>query len=332
VAIGLAVGWLVCAVRRRIDDPPVEITISLLTAYAAYLPAEAIEASGVIAAVTVGLYVGWNAPRISTPRMRLQGYAVWETLQFLLNAFLFVLIGLQLPLILDGLSAESTGSLIAQAVGVCVTVVLTRLVWLNTIPYVIRALDRRPQQRARRRGWRYRMISVWSGMRGAVSLAAALALPSDFPQRDLILFLTFAVIFVTLVVQGLTLPALIRRLGVRDDGGDEREELIGRRAAAEAALARLDELAGAEWTRNDTVERMRGLYEYRRTRLAARAGEIDDGDGYEHRSLKYQKLVREVVAAQRDEIVRLRNAGEISNEVMHRLERELDLEDERLEI
>jgi CPA1 family monovalent cation:H+ antiporter len=332
VAIGVAVGLLVSEVRRRLDDVPVEITISLLSGYAGYLPAEALHASGVLAAVTVGIVVGWRAPRISTARMRLQGSAVWETLIFLLNALLFVLIGLQLPMILDGISGVSPATLLGQATAVSLAVILTRLAWLNTLPYVIRALDRRPQQRERRQGWRFRMIVVWSGMRGAVSLAAALALPADFPQRDTILFLTFSVIFATLVIQGLTLPALIRRLDIHDDGSEEREELAGRRAAAEVALRALDELAEAEWTRDDTVERMRGMYTYRRTRLAARAGEIDDGDGYEHRSRKYQKMVRHVLNVQREELVRLRDAGAISNEVMHRLERELDLEDERLEI
>jgi monovalent cation/hydrogen antiporter len=152
-------------------------------------------------------------------------------------------------------------------------------------------------------------------------------------MRDLILLLTFAVIFSTLVLQGLTLPALIRRLGIRDDGEDEREELIGRRAAADVALARLDELADEEWTYDETAERMRNLYRYRQRRFAAQAGDTDgDGDHIEHRSLKYQKMVRSVLDAQRAELVRLRNAGTISNDVMHRLERELDLEDERLEI
>jgi Na+/H+ antiporter len=332
VLIGLAVGWTISEIRRRLDDPPVEITISLLSGYAGYLPAEALHASGVLAAVTVGIVVGWRAPRISTARMRLQGYAVWETLVFLLNALLFVLIGLQLPMILDGLSGESTAALAGQAAAVSLAVILTRIAWGNTMPYVVRALDRRPQQRARRAGWRLRMIVGWSGMRGAVSLAAALALPSDFPQRDLVLFLTFAVIFATLVLQGLTLPALIRRLGVHDDGAEEREELVARRAAVEAALARLDQLGAADWTRDDTVERMRALYRYRRSRLAARAGEADDGDNYEVRSQRYQTMVRQVLDAQRAEVVRLRNAGVISNAVMHRLERELDLEDERLEI
>jgi hypothetical protein len=171
----------------------------------------------------------------------------------------------------------------------------------------------------------------WAGMRGAVSLAAALALPSDFPQRDLLIFLTFAVILSTLVLQGLTLPWLIGVLGVHDDGREEHEELKGRLMAAKAALARIDELEGEEWTRDDTIERMRGMYRYRKRRLAARAGMADD-DGYEDRSSAYQTLVREVLEAQRREIVRLRNSGDISNDVMHRLERELDLEDERLEI
>ena len=332
IAVGLAVGWVISEVRRRLDDIPVEITISLLSGYAGYLPAEAIDASGVLAAVTVGIVLGWRAPQISTASMRLQGYAVWETLIFLLNALLFVLIGLQLPLILDGLEGEAAATLIAWGAAVSLAVILTRIAWMNTVPFLIRAFDRRPSQRERRQDWRFRMIGAWSGMRGSVSLAAALALPTDFPGRDLVLFLTFAVIFATLVLQGLTLPALIRRLDVRDDGADEREDLAGRRAAVEAALVTIEELAATEWTREDTAERMRRMYEYRRSRLAARAGETDDGDGYEHRALKYQKMVRQVLDAQRAEIVRLRNAGEISNEVMHRLERELDLEDERLEI
>jgi monovalent cation/hydrogen antiporter len=332
VLIGLAVGWIVAEIRRRLDDVPVEITISLLSGYAGYLPAEALHASGVLSCVTVGLVVGWKAPQISTARMRIQGYAVWETLVFLLNALLFVLIGLQLPLILDNLSGVSAASLLAQAAAVSAAVILTRLAWINTVPYVIRALDRRPGQRARRQGWRLRMIGGWSGMRGSVSLAAGLALPADFPQRDIVLFLTFSVIFATLVLQGLTLPALIRRLQVQDDGAEEREELLARRAAVDVALAELDALAQAEWTYDDTIERVRRMYEFRRTRLAARAGEADGDEDYESRSLRYQKLVRRVVSAQREEVVRLRNTGAISNDVMHRLEREFDLEDERLEI
>jgi CPA1 family monovalent cation:H+ antiporter len=333
VLIGLAAGFVIAEIRRRLHDVPVEITISLLSGYAAYLPAEALGASGVLAAVTTGILVGWKAPRISTASMRLQGYAVWETLVFLLNALLFVLIGLQLPLILDKLAGQSAMTLVGQALAISVTVTLTRLAWLNSVVYVIRALDRRPQQRERRTDWRLRLISGWSGMRGSVSLAAALALTDKFPQRDVVVLMTFAVIFTTLVVQGLTLPVLIRRLDVRDDGAEEREELLARRAAVAAALSRIGELHDDDWTRDDSVERMRLIYEFRRRRLASRAGDEDsDGEDYEHRSRKWQKMVRSVLDAQRDELVRLRDAGTITNEVMHRLERELDLEDERLEI
>ena len=332
ILIGLAVGAALAEIRRRLDDIPVEITISLLSGYAAYLPAEALHASGVLAAVTTGIVVGWKAPRISSAGMRLRGTAVWETLIFLLNALLFVLIGLQLPLILDQLEGRSATALLAQAIAISVTVTLTRIVWLNTVVFVVRALDRRPQQRERRTDWRARMITGWSGMRGSVSLAAALALAPEFPQRDVVLLMTFAVIFMTLVVQGLTLPLLIRRLGVQDDGSEEREELLGRRAAVDAALARIGELGGEQWTRDDSVERMRLAYEYRQRRLDSRAGQPADGENYEHRALKYQKMVRSVLDAQRGELVRLRDNGTISYEVMHRLERELDLEDERLEI
>jgi monovalent cation/hydrogen antiporter len=139
------------------------------------------------------------------------------------------------------------------------------------------------------------------------------------------------VIFATLVLQGLTLPALIRAVHLETDDGEAREELRARLVATQAALARLEELAVEEWTRDDTVERMTGLYDYRRRRLKARAGKIED-DGYEDRSYAYQRTIREVLEAQRAAVVALRNDGTISNDVMHRIERELDLEDERLEI
>ncbi|MEA2248697.1 MAG: monovalent cation/hydrogen antiporter [Solirubrobacteraceae bacterium] len=330
-AIGLAVARVIAEVRRRLDDPPVEITVSLLTGYAAYVPADAIGASGVIAAVTAGIALGWWAPGIATPLVRQQGFAMWTTLIFLLNALLFILIGLQLPTVLDGLRGESPLFLLTVACAVCAVVTGTRIAWMLTTPYVLRAIDRRRGQRARREGWRARMVIGWAGMRGGVSLAAALALPADTPQRDLLVFVTFAVIFATLVLQGLTLPAVIRRLGVHDDGGEAGEELRARLAATQAALARIEELAAEDWTRDDTAERMAGLYEYRRRRLKARAGKIED-DGYEDRSQSYQRMVREVLEAQRHAIVELRNTGQISNEVMHRIERELDLEDQRLEI
>jgi Na+/H+ antiporter len=182
IAVGLAVGWVIAQVRKRIEDPLVENTIGLLSGYAAYVPAEHLQLSAVLAAVTVGIYVGWQAPKISSPSTRLQGYGMWELLVFLMNAFLFVLIGLQLPLILDGLDTTHWTTLVGYGAAISAAVVLTRLVWQNTIVYVIRALDRRESQRARRVSWRMRMVGGWAGMRGAVSLAVALALPLDFPK------------------------------------------------------------------------------------------------------------------------------------------------------
>ncbi len=338
IAIGLVVAWLIGQIRARIDDIPTEITISLFSGYAAYLPAEQLGVSGVLAAVTAGITLGWMAPRIATAQMRLQGYATWEIVVFLLNGVLFVLIGLQLPHVVDGIEGHSTEELVGYALVFFALVVVTRWTWMNVSIFFIRMLDRRPATVARRTTWRERLIGAWSGMRGAVSLAAALALPFEtdagapFPERDLIVFITFSVVVLTVVVQGLTLPALVRVLGVHEDGADEeREELRARLTAAKAALDELDQLQEEGDVREETIERMRALYRYRKRRFAARAGKVED-DGYEDRSLTYQQAVRRVLDAQRESIVRLRNSGEISGEVMRRVERELDLEDTRLEI
>jgi len=337
VAIGLAVGWIICEIRKRIEDPPVEVTISLFTAYAAYLPAEQLHCSGVLAAVFAGIYLGWRAPEIASATARIQAFSVWELVVFLLNAVLFMLIGLQLPAVLDGLDAYSTGSLVGYAAAVIAVVVGARMVWLFTVTYIVRAIDRRPQQRERRSSPQQRVVGAWAGMRGAVSLAAALALPLEtdagapLPERDLLIFLTFSVILFTLVVQGLTLPALIRRLNVVEDGSEEaREELKARISAATAALTRLEEIGAEDWVREETLERVRGLYDYRRRRFKAQAGKVED-DGFEERSTAYQTLIHELIAAQRAALVQLRNEHVISNDVMHRIERELDLEESRLE-
>ncbi|MEA2361542.1 MAG: monovalent cation/hydrogen antiporter [Thermoleophilaceae bacterium] len=333
--IGLVAGLVIREVRRRIDDPPTEITISLLSAYAAYLPAEELGVSGVIAAVTVGVYMGWHTPELTTPVMRLQGVAIWEVLTFLLNAMLFLLVGFQMPNVIDNISGHSAGELIAWGLLVSFVVIAVRLVWGFTMVYVIRALDRRPSQRARRAGWRQRMVVGWAGMRGSVSLAAALALPlktesgAPFADRGLIIFLAFAVILTTLVGQGLTLGPLIRRLGVEDDGAEAREEVAARIRLAEAAISRTEELDGQEWVRPDTLERVRGLFDYRRRRFGAQ--EDGDGDEYEERSGNYIRLMYELFDAQREALIRLRNSGEISDEVRRRVERELDLEESRLQ-
>jgi Na+/H+ antiporter len=318
VAVGLGVGWVVALVRKRLDNIPAEITISLLTGFLAYIPAQALHVSGVLAAVTVGFYLGWRSPEVSTPAMRLQVLPVWETLVFLLNALLFTLVGLQLRPILDALGNHSAADLVSDAFVVILTVVVVRLVWVFT------AGD-------------YPAIIGWMGIRGAVSLAAALALPLEtdagtpFPGRELIIFLAFAVLVGTLVGQGLTLPKLIRKREFEDDGLEEKEHTKARIRAAEAALRRLDELAGEDWVRDETADRMRGLYNFRLSRFKARFDGEDDGS-IERQSQDFQRLRRELLEAERSAIVGLRREGRISDDVMHRVERDLDLEDQRLEI
>src|SRR3954464_15574131 len=341
LAIGLVAGYLIAAIRRRTEDPTTEITISLFSGYAAFLPAEQIGASGVLAAVTCGIYLGRRAPELVSPTTRLQSAAVWEILIFLLNATLFILIGLQLPVIVDGLkgSGIGAGEAILDGALVAALVIATRFAWTFGTTAIIRALDRRPQQLARRAGWRLRVISAWSGMRGAVSLAAALALPlttdagAPLPGRDLILFVTFAVILFTLVGQGLTLPVLIPRFDVAERGTEEeREELRARLTAPAAALERLDELSGGEGTPGDTVKRVRALFEFRRRRFKVLAGKIEDEEGIQDRSIAYQRLMHQIYGAQRGALVGLRDSGQISADVMRRIEREIDLEEERLEV
>jgi monovalent cation/hydrogen antiporter len=336
VGIGLVVGYFVAELRRRLHNPPLEVTISLMTGYFAFLPASAAGASGVIAVVTAGVYLGWRTPELTSPQGRLQGAAMWEILTFVINALLFTLVGLQLPHILDALQGTSTTTLVLDGALVVAAVIATRLVFVPILLFLPRWLSGRVRQREQPPLW-YPLVVSWAGMRGAVSLAAALAIPlttdagGAFPNRDLIVFLAFCVILGTLVLQGLTLPSLIRALGIEDDGLAEREDSKARVKAADAALARLEELAREDWVRDDTAERMRGFYNFRRNRFGARLD--GDGDGeIETRSTDYQRLRRELLGAERDAIVDLRRSGVINDDVMHRLQRDLDLEDLRLDI
>jgi Na+/H+ antiporter len=328
LAVGLAVAWVVRQVRRRVDDTPTEVALALLSGYLAYLPAAALGVSGVLAAVTIGVYMGWYTPQLTTVETRLSGNAFWEILVYVVNALLFALVGLQLRGILDRLNV--TGSLIADAVYVTAAVIVLRLVALPIFTYVPRFLFRRVRERDPYPPWQYPTVIAWAGIRGAVSLAAALALPINLPDRDLIIFLTFAVILVTLVGQGLTLPVLIRALRIPDDAGAEREDAKARIRAAEAALERLEELADEDWVRDDTLERMRGQYRFRTNRFRARY-EGADGDGIEERSAAYQRLRRELLDAERRAVVGLRNEGIITEAVMQRVQRDIDLEDLRLD-
>jgi CPA1 family monovalent cation:H+ antiporter len=338
VAIGLVVGWLIVQLRRHIDDAPTEIAVSLVTPYFAYLPAEAIGVSAVLAAVTSGIFLGWHSPRLITPTTRIQAFSTWEILVFVLNAALFVLVGLELPGVIDGVRGSFTaGTLAGYGAVVTLAVVVTRFLWVYPVTYVPFFMWRGLGESAPWPSWRFTFLVGWSGMRGAVSLAAALAIPlttharAAFPARDLVIFLTYVVVFVTVVVQGLLLPLLIRAFGL--EGEDDRDhEAKARLKAARAALARIDELlADEDWVREESAQRMRRLYEFRVRRFEARFGDGDDG-GIEDGSLAYQRLRREALEAERAEVIRLRNQGRINDAIMRRIERDLDLEDARLEI
>ena len=331
VAVGLAVAWIVRQIRLRLDNPPAEITLSLLTGYFAFLPAELLGVSAVLSAVAAGVYLGWHTPELTSSQVRLQGVAVWEIVQYMLNALLFVLVGLQLPVVVDALGDIPSARLLGYAALVSATVIALRFVWVFVV------LDLPKRMAGRTSNWQGAVFLSWAGMRGALSLAAALALPletdsgASFPGRDLILFLTFSVILVTLVGQGLTLPLVIRLLGLEDDGIDDREDANARVRAAEAALVRLEELVSEDWVRDDTVERIRGAYRFRTDRFSARFDDGDDG-AIESRSQDFQRLRRELLDAERNALLELRRSGAISNEVWLRVGRDLDLEDQRLDI
>ena len=335
IAVGLGVGYLIRQVRLRLDDPPLEITISLLSGYFAFLPAYALGVSGVLAAVTVGVYMGWHTPELTTAQTRLQGVAVWEIVFFVLNALLFALVGLQLPVILDELAGYSTATLIGYAAAVTATVIAARFLWVLAEKGITMYFRRRREEPIPN-AWKGALILSWSGMRGAVSLAAALSIPlitdagAAFPNRALIIFLTFAVILGTLLIQGLSLPWLAVWLGIEDGDGAEREEAKARLYAAEAALARLEELADEEWVRDDTLDRLQRFFNFRRERFRSRFDPESDGE-VEDRSLAYQRLMHELLNAEREAVFELRRNRRIDDEVMRRVVRDLDLEEARLD-
>ncbi len=335
IAVGLAVGILTAWILKPIDDPPIEITLSLLTPFAAYLPAEHLGLSGVLAVVTTGLYHGWRLPELTSSRTRLQARPVWEMLEFLLNGFVFILIGLQLPEVLGHLSNRSISQDVWYATVISGAVILLRILWVFPATYVPRLLSRRLRQRDPSPQWQQVAIVAWTGMRGVVSLAAALALPLSnanrgaFPGRDLIIFLTFVVIVVTLVVQGLSLPFLIRGLNIRDDHAAEKEERQARLKANQAALFRLDEIAASRATDDETVRRLREEYEDRIRQLQVCRQE-SSGAAPGLFSSEYDRLSRDTLLVERKTLLAFRNEGVINDEVLRRIQRDIDLAEARL--
>lgn len=330
VVIGLIAGWVSVAVRKRIDDPPIEISISLLTAYLAYIPAERLGASAVLAAVAAGLYTGARSDLMLSPTSRLRTLGFWEALTFVLEAVLFLLIGLQLPHITRGLSV---GTPLLWAAAVVATLIGVRMFWMFGVPLVSRVLRPRGGEPADTHA--ELLVLGWSGMRGGVSLAAALALPLTaaghaFPDRSEVIFIAYVAIAVTLVIPGLTLSPLVRRLGVSEEEALAREEARAHVALAHSALRHIDELAEHEDLSESIADPLRMTFEQRIHRLEP---EIDDDatDGDEAETARrIRGLRRELIAVERRRLGDLRRRGEISAESVRRIEHELDLEESRL--
>lgn len=332
VATGLVVGWGVTHLRRRITDVRVEGMVALLTPFAAYLPADLLGVSGVLAAVTAGLYLGRRSPVVISPASRLRADAIWDLGTFLINGLIFILIGLQLHPIFVALSGRPLPALLWDAIAVSLTVIVVRIAWVYPAGLLARLLNRSggagspPLSRAELG------VIGWAGMRGVIALATALALPTftdrgPFPDRDLILFVTFGVIVATLVGQGLTLPAIIRWLHVTSDDALAREEAQARLAAARAALDRLDALMNQGDVPRDMIEDLRMRY--------ARRAEWFDGERAaedERRHHILREVVRDLLDAERCAIIDLRDRNIINDTVLRRIQHELDLEQVRLEV
>jgi CPA1 family monovalent cation:H+ antiporter len=311
VLIGIAAGWVVSHVRSRIDDPPVEITISLFTPYLAYIPAEEVGVSGVLAAVTVGLYLAWQAPTgLFHPSSRLQALAFWDVLIFLLNSLLFILVGLQIRPVLSAIEGVSTATVIAATLATIATVVATRLVWMLVVPTVFRS----------KTPFNERVLLGWSGMRGAVSMAAALSVPLNVNGRPLILVITFAVIIATLVGQGLTVGPLANKIVPKEEP-DVEAEANAREQAARAALDELDKACEEGEIPEDAIRYARRRYELRLNHLT---------EEHENDTVPAARaLQRRLVEAERRTIEQLHSDEHLDQATTRRLERELDLEEER---
>ncbi len=337
VAIGGLVGLGVDWILRRLDDPPVQITISLLAPFMAYLGAERLDCSGALAVVTAGVFIGWRLPRMITARTRLELASFWQMLVYLLNGIIFIFIGLQLPQVMDGLGHKSWGNLIFEAGVVSATVVGVRLLWIFPSAYVPRFLVAKILARDPYPDWRHLAIIGWAGMRGVDSLATALALPfvtavgAPFPGRDTIIFVSFAVILVTLVAQGLTLPFLIRVLNVKGDGKADCEEHIARVSANQAALAYLENLAESDPESGAQLSLLQAQYHERLAQLetsddaaASEAGEVD------RPSSPFHQYALGALKVEHETLIDLRNKHRINDETLRVVERDVDLAEARL--
>ena len=338
--VGLIVGWVASWLLSLLEDPPVEVLISLLVPFTAYLPAERLGVSGVLATVAAGLVLGYRASHVMRSDTRLLGTSTWKMVIFVVNGLAFLLIGLQLPTVISDLESYEPAELLGLGVAVSLTVIIVRLVWIYPATYLPRWLIPSVARRDPAPPARVPVILGWGGMRGAVSLFAALALPLTpvpFPDRGLVIFLTFTVILVTLIGQGLTLPWLIRFLGVVDDGTVEHEETHARAAATAAALVRLEELRSEVPGHLPLIDQLKERYEHRSEHLVHDDGDEpisegpDDMTPEEVEELEHDEIRRSVISAERLAVLDLRDRGEISDEALRAVERDLDLDELRRE-
>jgi CPA1 family monovalent cation:H+ antiporter len=327
------VGWLIGQIRRHLHDPEVENTISLLSGYAAYLPAEQLGVSGVLAVVATGMYLGRVGPRIVAADTRVQNSGMWEVVVFVLEGLIFILVGLGLRPILGSLSGAMARELAVGTVLVSLAVIVARFVWVFPAVYFrwlviphLRAREPLPR-------WQVPVLVGWTGLRGGDSLILAASIPTvtaagtPFPGRDAIVAVTYGVIVVTLVGQGFTLAPLLRWLGLRETGAEEEhEEVAARLQASEAALQRLEELATAPWMHADALTQTRDRYRHRTRHLQGHAKGALDGS-LEAKTAAHERLTRELLATERRELLRLRDHGAISDVVMRRIQRDLDYEE-----
>ncbi|MEX2234382.1 MAG: Na+/H+ antiporter [Cyclobacteriaceae bacterium] len=313
------------------DNPTTDTTLTFITPFIVYLVAESIHLSGVLAVVSCGLYLSWHSSELFSHQTRIQAYGSWNTAIFILNGVVFILIGLQLPMILNNIEDHSFTMLLKYGAIVSLAVIVGRIVWVYPGAYIPR-ISKKVREREPEVNVKLTTIVAWSGMRGVVSLAAALAIPlmiegsKPFPNRDLIIFLTFAVIFSTLVLQGLTLRPLIKLLGIKPDGKDHEQELKARMVIAAAVIEHIEENYSLSLT-DEGLNLIKTKYEIRIQRI--RKGE---SLGKMHEGLvdKLHVIQHELLNKERDLILRLRTEGSVSEEALRKIEYELDLEESRL--
>ena len=330
-AIGLAVAWIVARIRTRLADTPVEMTISLLTPYAALLPAARLDVSGVIATVVAGLYLGHRGSNIMGADARLTGRAFWDTITFLLNGFVFIVMGLEAPLLLRTLTLSAALHLVGIGAVVTLTLVIVRAVWIFGTVFLPSARHTRPDAVG------CSIVLSWAGMRGVVSLAAALALPltlsgaSSLSIRGALIVITVTVIVLTLIGQGLTLPWLIRALRLVGDAAAREEEARARQRLIDAAAQRIEELYPVWPTHHPLLDQLRDRYRHRSEHVE-RERQTSGGDGEDRELIEHREIHRRVLDAEREALLRLRAEGSVDDDVLRNLERELDLEERRMDV